>query len=138
MDLEDTSSKAEFMIRDRDSKFTAAFDTVRHDAGLRVVLAGIRMPRVNSIMERWVRTCRHELLDRTLIWNQRHLLHALREFEHFYNAHRPTEPSALPHPCAHYPNRSPILRGSRTSMSADETGSAAPSTSTDMLPDQHG
>ena len=31
--------------------------------------------------------CRHELLDRTLIWNQRHLLQALREFEHFYNEH---------------------------------------------------
>jgi hypothetical protein len=38
---------------------------------------------MNSIMERWVQTCRHELLDRTLIWNQRHLLHALQEFEHF-------------------------------------------------------
>ncbi|MGO4429153.1 integrase core domain-containing protein, partial [Streptomyces sp. MCAF7] len=40
-------------------------------------------------MERWVQTCRHELLDRTLIWNQRHLLHVLREFEQFYNTHRP-------------------------------------------------
>jgi hypothetical protein len=36
-----------------------------------------------------VQTCRRELLDRTLIWNQRHLLHALREFETFYNEHRP-------------------------------------------------
>jgi hypothetical protein len=36
-----------------------------------------------------VPTCRRELLDRTLIWNQRHLLHALWEFEHFYNEHRP-------------------------------------------------
>ena len=44
---------------------------------------------MNSIMERWVRTCRAELLDRTLIWNQTHLLHALREFEQFYNSHRP-------------------------------------------------
>jgi hypothetical protein len=44
---------------------------------------------MNSIMERWVQTCRRELLDRTLIWNQRHLLHALREFEQFYNGHRP-------------------------------------------------
>ena len=35
-----------------------------------------------------MQTCRHELLDRTLIWNQRHLLHALREFEHFYTEHR--------------------------------------------------
>nr|WP_272919946.1 integrase core domain-containing protein [Streptomyces sp. SID4948] len=44
---------------------------------------------MNSIMERWVQTCRRELLDRTLIWNHRHLLHALREFEQFYNGHRP-------------------------------------------------
>jgi putative transposase len=44
---------------------------------------------MNAIMERWVQTCRRELLDRTLIWNQAHLLHALREFEHFYNSHRP-------------------------------------------------
>jgi hypothetical protein len=40
---------------------------------------------MNAVMERWVRTCRRELLDRTLILNQRHLLHALREYEIFYN-----------------------------------------------------
>ncbi|WP_425465618.1 integrase core domain-containing protein [Nonomuraea turkmeniaca] len=40
-------------------------------------------------MERWIQTCRCELLDRTLIWNQKHLLQALREFETFYNEHRP-------------------------------------------------
>ncbi|MEU1036694.1 hypothetical protein ABZ402_50545 [Streptomyces mirabilis] len=34
-------------------------------------------------------TCRREVLDRTLIWNHAHLLHALREFEEFYNSHRP-------------------------------------------------
>jgi len=34
-------------------------------------------------------TSRRELLDRTLIWNQRHLLHTLREFEQVYNRHRP-------------------------------------------------
>jgi len=44
---------------------------------------------MNAIMVRWVRTCRRELLDRTLIWNQRHLLHALGEYERFYNLHRP-------------------------------------------------
>ncbi|RFC70990.1 integrase [Streptomyces sp. AcE210] len=45
---------------------------------------------LNRIFERHrVQTCRRELLDRTLIWNQRHLLHALREFETFYNEHRP-------------------------------------------------
>ncbi|MGW4823479.1 integrase core domain-containing protein [Streptomyces sp. NPDC004227] len=89
MDLQDAGSTAKFLIRDRDSKFTNAFDAVMADAGLEVILSGIRIPRMNSIMERWIQTCRRELLDRTLIWDQRHLLHALREFESFYNGHRP-------------------------------------------------
>ncbi|KAK1177988.1 integrase core domain-containing protein [Streptomyces sp. NBS 14/10] len=89
MDLEDVGCRARFMIRDRDGKFPGLFDDVLKDAGIEVVLTCIQMPRMNSIMERWVQTCRHELLDRTLIWNQHHLLHALREFEQFYNTHRP-------------------------------------------------
>ena len=89
MDLEDAGSRARFLIRDRDGKYPSLFNTVLKDAGIEVVLSGVQMPRMNSIMERWVQTCRHEMLDRTLIWNQRHLLHALREFEHFYNDHRP-------------------------------------------------
>lgn len=68
------------MIRDRDGKFPGLFDTVLNDAGIKTVLSGVQMPRMNSIMERWVQTCRHEFLDRTLIWNQRHLLYSLREF----------------------------------------------------------
>jgi putative transposase len=52
MDLKDAGAKAKFWIRDRDSTFTAAFDAVLHDAGLRVVTTDIRMPRTNSIMER--------------------------------------------------------------------------------------
>jgi putative transposase len=62
---------------------------VLKDAGIEIVLSGVQMPRMNSIMERWVQTGRNELLDRTLIWDQRHLLHALREFERFCNRHRP-------------------------------------------------
>jgi transposase InsO family protein len=89
MDLQDAGSRARFLIRDRDGKYPALFGAVLKDAGIQTVLSGVQMPRMNSIMERWVQTCRHELLDRTLIWNQRHLLHALREFEHFYNEHRP-------------------------------------------------
>jgi hypothetical protein len=41
------------------------------------------------VAHEWVRTCRRELLDPTLIWNQRHLLQTLRGFEFFYTAHRP-------------------------------------------------
>lgn len=83
MDLEDAGSLARFLIRDRDSKFTAGFDALFADAGLGVVMTGIRIPRMNSIMERWIQTCRRELLDRTLVWNQHHLLHVLDEFETF-------------------------------------------------------
>jgi transposase InsO family protein len=89
MDLDDVGCRARFLIRDRHGKSSDSFDAVFADAGIRVVPTGIRMPRMNSIMERWVQTYRRELLDRTLIWNQRHLLHALREFESFYNGHRP-------------------------------------------------
>ena len=89
MDLEDAGSKARYLIRDRDGKFPALFDAVLADAGIKVVLSGVRMPRMNAIMERWIRTCRHELLDRTLVWNQTHLLHAVREYERHFNGHRP-------------------------------------------------
>ncbi len=89
MDLQDAGCRTRFLIRDRDGKFPALFDTILNDAAIQVVLSGIRVPRMNAIMERWVQTCRRELLDRTLIWNHRHLLHALREFEEHYNSHRP-------------------------------------------------
>ncbi|PWK86370.1 integrase-like protein [Lentzea atacamensis] len=107
MDLEYAGSTARFLIRDRDGKFPALFDSVLTDAGIRVVLSGVRIPRMNAIMERWIRTCRRELLDRTLIWNQQHLLHALREYERFCNTHRPHQGIAngrprrpLPRPAA--------------------------------------
>ena len=104
MDLEDAGSRARFLIRDRDGKFPALFDAVLKDAGIAVVLSGIQMPRMNAVMERWVLTCRRELLDRTLIWNQRHLLHALREFEQFYNCHRPHQGIANARPLQALPS----------------------------------
>ena len=61
------------------------------------------MPRMNAVMERWVQTCRRELLDRTLIWNQAHLLHTLREFEQFYNSHRPHQGIANARPLQELP-----------------------------------
>jgi transposase InsO family protein len=89
MDLEDAGARLRYLIRDRDGKFPAAFDEILARAGIEVVSTGVRMPRMNAIMERWVGTCRRELLDRTLIWNQAHLLRALRQFEAHYNQHRP-------------------------------------------------
>jgi transposase InsO family protein len=65
MDLEDAGSSVRFLIRDRDGKYPALFDAVLADADIQVVLTGVRTPRMNAIMERWVQTCRRELLDRT-------------------------------------------------------------------------
>jgi hypothetical protein len=56
-----------------------------------------------------------ELLDRTLIWNQRHLLLTLWEFEHFYYERRPTE---LPHPTAGYSGVALVL-GAAVSATLD-------------------
>jgi transposase InsO family protein len=89
MDLEDAGTRMKFVLHDRDASFTAAFDTVFQAAGARVILSAVQAPRMNSIMERWIGSCRRELLDRTLVWNQRHLMTVLREYEDFYNTHRP-------------------------------------------------
>ncbi|MFK4271388.1 integrase core domain-containing protein [Streptomyces milbemycinicus] len=93
---------------------------------------------MNSVIERWVQTCMRELLDRTLIWNQRHLLHALREFEQFYNAHRPHQGIANARPL--HPSPAPITDPDQiASLDVRRTNaSAAASTNTDMPHDLHG
>ncbi|MEV1005599.1 integrase core domain-containing protein [Nonomuraea sp. NPDC050202] len=88
MDLDDAGCRARFLLRDRDGKFPALLDEILAEAGIKTVLTGIRIPRMNSIMERWVQSCRRELLDRCPVWNEHHLRHALREYQRFINQHR--------------------------------------------------
>jgi putative transposase len=85
MDLGDQAHRVKFMIRDRGSNYTAAFDAVLADAGIRTVLCNVRAPRMNAIAERWIGGCRRELLDRALVWNQSHLRQILREYEIHHN-----------------------------------------------------
>jgi len=89
MDLGEQAHRVKFMIRDRGSNFTSAFDAVLADAGIQTVLCNVQTPRMNAIAERWIGGCRRELLDRTLIWNQAHLRRILREYETHHNRHRP-------------------------------------------------
>ena len=84
-----------------------------HGPSGKVVLSGVKMARMNAIMERWILTCRRELLDRTYVWNQAHLLHALREFEQFYNAHRPHQGIANTRPLHALPPPIPELATAR-------------------------
>ena len=88
MDLDDRAERFRFLIRDRDSKFTAAFDAVFTAADIRIIRTPIRAPRANAIAERFIGTLRRECLDHILITGPRHLDAVLREFTQHYNAHR--------------------------------------------------
>ncbi len=78
-----------FLIHDRDSKFTAAFDEVFRSDGIRTIRTPVRAPRANAFIERWIGTVRRECLDRMLILNRRHLERALPVYIRHYNEHRP-------------------------------------------------
>jgi putative transposase len=78
-----------FLIRDRDSKFTRAFDDIWRAVGAEVIRTPIQAPNANAIAERWVGTVRRECLDHLLITGRRHLLRVLHSYVRHYNRHRP-------------------------------------------------
>jgi putative transposase len=89
MDPGERASGSRFLIRDRDSKFTAAFDGVFSGNGTRVIKTPVRSPRANSYAEQFVGTLRRECLDHMLILGERHLRGVLAEYARHYNGHRP-------------------------------------------------
>ena len=89
MDLCEQAGRFRFLIRDRDSKFTAAFDGAFSGNGTRVIRTPVRSPRANSYAERFVGTLRRECLDHVLILGERHLRAVLAEYSRHYNEHRP-------------------------------------------------
>jgi putative transposase len=88
MDVGDRADRFRFLIRDRDSKFTAASDAVFAAADISIVRTPVRAPRANAIAERFIGTLRRECLDHILITGPRHLDAVLREFAQHYHAHR--------------------------------------------------
>jgi len=88
-DLEDEGRLFRFLVRDRDSKFTASFDAVFASVGARVIKCPVRAPRANAFAERWVGTARRECTDHLLIFGRRHLEVVLRHYVAYYNTERP-------------------------------------------------
>jgi transposase InsO family protein len=88
-DLEDAGRRFRFLIRDRDTKFTATFDEVFTSIGVETIRTPIRSPRANAYAERFVRTIRHECLDHLLVVSRQHLESVLDKYVQHYNQARP-------------------------------------------------
>jgi putative transposase len=104
MDLDEHAHRFRLLIRDRDAKFTTAFDAVFAAAGINVVKIPPRAPQANAYAERWVRTVRVECLDWLLIRNRRHLYHVLDRYVTHYNMGRPHRSLDLTAPIAVAPS----------------------------------
>jgi putative transposase len=89
MDLDDRSERPRFLIYDRDTKFSRAFDSIFRSEGVEIVRTPIRAPNANAHAERWVGSVRKECLDRLLIFGRRQLEHVLRVYIRHFNQQRP-------------------------------------------------
>jgi transposase InsO family protein len=89
MDLDEHAYRFRFLIRDRDAKFSAAFDAVFTAASIETIKTPPRAPKANAYAERWVRTVPTECLDWVLVCNRHHLERVLTEYIRHYNTARP-------------------------------------------------
>jgi transposase InsO family protein len=106
------------LIRDRDAKFTAAFDAVMGNEGIEVVKIPPRSPNCNPYAERFVRSVREERLDRILVYDRGHAETVLRSYARHFNSHRPhqgrgqlapfDDPNVIPLPIARIERRTAV------------------------------
>ena len=107
-ELQEAKRQARFLVRDRDTKFTAAFDEVLRTEGIRAVRTPVRAPRANAYAERWIESLRTECLDQLLIFSCRQLEGVPRAYLAHYNTARPHRGLRLEVP---EPRIAPLLGG---------------------------
>jgi transposase InsO family protein len=76
--LSGRATPVRFLIHDRDSKFSRAFDEVFRSEGVEIIRTPFRAPKANAFAERWVGTVRRDCLDWLLISSRRQLERVLR------------------------------------------------------------
>ena len=87
-ELEQVGCRFTYLVRDRDSKLTAAFDAVFASIGIRILPIAPQAPKMNAYAERFVRTARAECTDRMLVAGEQHLRAILSEYIGHYNTGR--------------------------------------------------
>jgi putative transposase len=90
-----------FLIRDRDSRYTTAFDTVFQAQDIEIVKTPVRTPKANAHCEPVIGTLRREVLDHILILGETHARQVLAEYQRHYNTHRPHRAQSQLPPDAH-------------------------------------
>ena len=88
-ELDEAGQRMGFLVRDRDTKFTAGFDQIFASIGAKTILTPVRSPNANAFAERWVRTVREDCLDHLLVVSGHHLERVLAEYVAHYNGGRP-------------------------------------------------
>jgi putative transposase len=120
MALDDRVGQFRFLVRDRDAKFTAAFDAVFVAEAIEVLRTPVRAPQANAYAERWVGTVRREMLDRMLIFGCRQLQAVLAAYVDHYNGHRPHRALGQAPPLG--PAEAPVVLTTRTILRRDRLG----------------
>jgi len=77
-----------FLLFDRDAKFGHDVITAIKNLGTQPVRTAFRSPWQNGVAERWVGSCRRELLDHVIVLNERHLKRLMHEYIRYYHEDR--------------------------------------------------